>query len=94
MKEILKISMIFLRADDHDNSDDYLFEIPFTWTREQVLKHFGSPSKSGGKTSHPILGKFGAWDRFSLPNYTIHFEFRVDRDAIKGITLMRNDVVP
>jgi hypothetical protein len=89
-----RISIIFLRADNHNALDKDLFEIPFDWSRGMVLNRFGNPSKSGANVTHPILGEYGAWDRFSRPNYVIHFEYRTDRDAIKRITLMRNDAVP
>ena len=89
-----KISVIFLRADYHNNLDEELFKIPFFWARKQVLDHFGTPSKSGEKISDPILGEYGAWDRFELPTYTVHIEYRTDRDEIKRITVMSNEAVP
>lgn len=89
-----KISVIFLRAEKHNKLDENIFEIPFVWTREQVLKHFGTPSKSGAPVTHSVLGEYGVWDRFSRPSYAIHVEYRTDRDEIKRITLMQNAEVP
>jgi len=89
-----KISVIFLYSDEFDGFDESLFEIPFSWGRDQVLEHFGSPSKSGGKVSDPILGNYGAWDRFTLPGHVVHFEYRANFDGIKKITLMCKDMVP
>src|SRR5579872_2390777 len=45
-----KINVIFLKSADNNHSAETLFEIPFSSNRERVLKHFGSPSKSGEKT--------------------------------------------
>jgi hypothetical protein len=89
-----KISVIFLYSDEFNGFNEGLFEIPFSWGRDQVLEHFGTPSKSGGKVSDPILGNYGAWDRFTLPGRVVHFEYRANSDSIKKITLMREDMVP
>lgn len=88
-----RISVIFLRSDDVE-LPAILSEIPFGWTREQVRHHFGPPEKSGPRITDPILGEYGAWDRFAQPVYTVHVEYRMDVDAIKRVTLMRSDVVP
>ena len=89
-----KISVIFLYSEKYNGFDESLFEIPFSWNQKQVLEHFGTPSKSGGKVSDPILGDYGPWDRFTRPGYAIHVGYRTDSDRIKQITLMRSDVVP
>lgn len=81
------IRVIFLRADKHNKLDGNLFDVPFFWTREKVLNYFGTASKSGAKVIDPILGDYGAWDRFSLKGYTVHVEYRIDRDEVKRITL-------
>ena len=89
-----KISVIFLYPDKYGGFDERLCDIPFSWNRKQVLETLGSPSKSGGKTSHPILGDYGPWDRFTRGGYTIHIGYQTRSDEIKQITLMRSDVVP
>jgi len=89
-----KICVIFLYSDNYNGFDESLFEIPFSLNREQVLEHFGAPSESGGKISDPILGEYGAWDRFTRQEYAIHIEYRIESDRIKRITLMRSDVIP
>lgn len=87
-----RISVIFLYADDYNGFDQSLLEIPFS--RSEVLEGFGTPTKSGLKVSDPILGEYGAWDRFTRSGHTIHVEYCVDSDRIKKLTLMRNDTVP
>ncbi len=90
-----KIETIFLGPDRiGKDSEVLLSEVPFSWTQKQVVDRFGTPSKSGGKSSHPTLGEYGGWDRFDKDGYTIHFEYWHDKDKIKRITLMRPDVVP
>lgn len=86
------INSVFLEAEAHAGT--VLSEVPFYLRRDEVLARFGSPSKSGEGFSDPILGAFGAWDRFQGPAYTVHVEYKVTSDSIEKITLMRNDVVP
>jgi hypothetical protein len=84
-----------LRCDLNDKiSVKDLFEIPFSLNRANVIKHYGRPSKSGGKISDPILGEYGAWDRFLRSGYAIHVEYWYNADRIKRITLIRSDVIP
>ena len=89
-----RISAIFLFSDEFGGFDENLLEIPFSWSRRQVLEYCGDPSKSGSATKHPILGEYGAWDRFVMPKYAVRFEYRTDADTIKNITLMQADVIP
>ncbi|HTV42549.1 MAG TPA: hypothetical protein VMF08_18435 [Candidatus Sulfotelmatobacter sp.] len=89
-----QISAIFLYSEHYKGFDETLSDVPLSWGRAQVLDHFGSPSKSGGKLNDPILGALGPWDRFIRLGFTIHIEYRPDSDRIKMVTLMRSDVVP
>lgn len=90
-----RISAIFL---EHGKSKfdigDRLADLPFSYGRERVLSRFGKPSKSGDEKSHPILGDYGAWDRFFLQSYTIHIEYQINSDFIRRITFMKEDAVP
>lgn len=86
------IRSLFLDKDKH--AGIVLSEVPFGLHRAEVLSQFGNPSKSGDRVSHPILGNFGAWDRFRNSGYTLHVQYGVDKDRIEKITLMRNDVAP
>ena len=78
----------------HAGADESLSGIPFKLRRKDVLERFGSPSKSGVATRHPVLGDSGAWDRFNLGVLTVHIQYRLDADAIDMITFMRPDAVP
>lgn len=92
--EDFKVSTIFLYSDEDRRFNEDILDIPFSLTRQQVIEKLGSPIKSGEGVNDPILGKYGAWDRFQKSEYSIHVEYRVDSDLIKKITLMRADVVP
>src|SRR5882757_7622136 len=54
-----KINTIFLESGEDNGFDKSLFEIPFSLSRKQVLERFGTPSKSGGKSSSAFLGGSG-----------------------------------
>lgn len=88
--ETERIRTIFL----HRGDGEALSEVPFSLSRREVLERYGSPSKSGAAVRLPVLGDRGAWDRFALPAGTIHFQYRLDRDEIEMITLIRRDAVP
>lgn len=89
-----RISVIFMFADKFNGFPEDLLEIAFSKSRAQTLEHFGVPSKSGKKTTHPILGEYGPWDRFSRAGHEIHIQYRTTADSIQQITFMRDDVVP
>lgn len=89
-----RVTTIFLYSDETRCFKEGLGDIPFSSTRQQAIARLGSPSKSGDGINDPILGKYGPWDRFARPGYTLHIEYRVSTDRIKKITLMRPDVVP
>ena len=87
-------SIFLLNFDESRCFKDGVQDLPWTSSRQEVIARLGSPSKSGGRISHPILGEYGVWDRFTRSSYAIHVEYRLDADVIKRITLMRSDVVP
>lgn len=89
-----RVSTVFLYADGSRCFTDGVEELPFGAGRRDVIARLGTPSRSGDKSSSPILGEHGPWDRFSRPGYAIHVEYRLDVDVIQLITLMRDDVVP
>jgi hypothetical protein len=85
-----RIQTVFLHRGDGES----LVEVPFAMTRQQVLERFGTPARSGGAVRIPGLGDRGAWDRFILPQGTLHVQYHVERDEIDMITLMHPDAVP
>lgn len=58
------------------------------WTRKEVLAAFGEPTRGGGGTTHPILGRYGGWDRYDTPARNTHIEYTQSGDGIALVTLM------
>ncbi|CAM5598294.1 hypothetical protein MAUB1S_10115 [Mycolicibacterium aubagnense] len=81
------IDAIFVARTGFYGSEKLYNGLSFSSSREMVGKCLGHPSKSG-------YSDLGAWDRFSFPGYTVHFEYRVEGDGINMVTFMANDVVP
>lgn len=88
--EFDRIQTVFL----HRGIGESLVDIPFSMSRWEVLERFGAPAKSGGPVSIPGIPDRGEWDRFALPEAALHIQYRLDRDEIDMITLIRPDAVP
>lgn len=88
------VQSIFLYFDQSRCFKEGVQDLPFNSSRQEVIAQLGSPSKSGGRVSDPILGEYGAWDRFLCSDYAIHVEYGLDADVINKVTLMRADSVP
>lgn len=89
-----KLSSIFLYADQSRFFREGIEDLPFGSTRREVIERLGPPFRSGQPLSDPVLGDYGAWDRFIRSGYVLHVEYRRHEDAINRLTLMRADVVP
>lgn len=88
-----KVSVIFVNAGRGGVLEPYL-GVTFESTRAQVLECFGAPTESGEQTHDPILGKYGAWDRFAIPGGAVHVEYNINDDSLAKVTFMRDDVAP
>lgn len=89
-----RITTIFLHGGDKGGFDEALAGLPFSLTRAQVLERLGTPAASGEAFTHPVLGGYGAWDRFASPGYSTHVQYQFDADQIQLVTLMLSDAVP
>ena len=89
-----RICSNFLYADQARCFVEGIADLPFTSKRHEVIGRLGAPSKSGARISDSILGDYGPWDRFMRPGYVIHVEYRLDRDIINKVTLMRTECAP
>jgi len=89
-----KVSSIFIYSDESRRYCEGVEDLKMTSSREEVRAVFGAPSNSGEGLNYPVLGEYGAWDRFSREGFAIHIEYRVNSDVISKVTLMRDDVVP
>ena len=89
-----KVSCIFIYTDESRRFSESVEDLKMTSSRKEVRALFGAPSNSGDGLTDPLLGEYGAWDRFSQKGFAIHVEYRVNSDVISKVTLMRDDVVP
>ena len=89
-----KVATIFIYADEARRFEESIVDLPLTSTRREIHERLGPPTRSGPGLKDPIIGEFGAWDRFKLPGYSLHVEYRVGLDCIRMVTLMRDDVTP
>ncbi len=89
-----RVNSLFLYFDERRFFRETIKDIPFTLNRQEVFARLGAPCKSGSRLSDPVLGDYGAWDRFAHGGYFTHVEYQLDGDRIRKITLMRSDVVP
>lgn len=89
------VQTIFMYSEKHGGFDESLLDFSLASSREQVLAHLGTPSRSGERINDPILGECGAWDRFDYtePNLSAHFEYRLDGQGISKFTLIWGEVV-
>ncbi|GAB2199496.1 hypothetical protein [Pseudomonas abyssi] len=62
--------------------------------RDEILKKYGVPSKSGEEKEVSILGKKGAWERYDYSDHVMHIEHSVGMDTVQKITLMLPSVAP
>lgn len=76
------------------NFDESLIEFSFANKRNDVMAILGEPEKSGNKMEDPILGNYGAWDRFNRGETTIHFQYAFSNDETEKITFMLSSVAP
>ena len=86
------IETIFLFGHGIDRAR-YAGELPNGLTFDarpgEVRQLFGVPSASGPALNDPILGHYGAWDRYQFATHTIHFQYTPQNDAIAMVTLTR-----
>lgn len=86
---------VFLFSKSYGGFDDSTLELRFSMTRKAVLMQLGAPAMSGKPMIDPILGDYGAWDRFEQPNdVVIHIEYCTNADQIEKITLMCAEDAP
>jgi hypothetical protein len=85
------VTTIFFSFKTSPPFDGGFDDLPFSSGRIEVRNRFGEPSESREKFCDPILGEYGAWDRFNFPNYILHVQYFSERDSVELITLMRSD---
>lgn len=56
--------------------------------RDSILEMFGTPIAENGESTHRILGRYGAWEKYEKDNYYIHIEHEPDNGGVKMVTIM------
>jgi hypothetical protein len=59
-----------------------------------IIKLIGQPTESEEKQFVPILGEYGAWERYDFDRYCIHIEHNIEDTEVKQITIMLPEVAP
>lgn len=85
------VKTIFLYVADGYREFDGIHHLT---KREEILKKYGEPAKSGKEMEISILGKKGAWERYDYSTYVMHIEHSFGVDEVQKITLMLPSVAP
>lgn len=59
-----------------------------------IIKLIGKPTKSEEKQFVPILGEYGAWERYNFDRYCIHIQHNLEDTEVEQITIMLPEVAP
>ncbi|WP_299877162.1 hypothetical protein [uncultured Cocleimonas sp.] len=59
--------------------------------RENILDMFGDPMFQKDESTHALLGKYGAMEKYERDNYYIHIEHELDNGGVKKVTVMVKD---
>lgn len=83
---------VFLKVTAKNQYAAYRGDLPFglsaSSSRTQVREKMGEPLQSAEPHSDPILGDYGAWDKYEYQGAAVHFQFRLDENGIELVTLM------
>jgi hypothetical protein len=63
-------------------------------TCADVRRALGMPTRTGAAHSHPVLGRFGPWDRFDRQTVCLHFQYTEPDNGIELVTVVTPDVAP
>ena len=84
------IRTIFLHSNEYGGADKSLTKISLSLSRDEFLRDFQrTPEKSGEGLCDPILGEFGGYDRFRLPDALMHIQYKPGDNSINMITFMK-----
>lgn len=57
-------------------------------SKEDIISLFGPPKESGDPRMHPILGSYGAWEKYERKDHVMHIEHMEQFSGVKTVTLM------
>jgi hypothetical protein len=91
LSKYLKITSIHIFAGtkkEYQKFEDRLpFEVKFSFSKEDIKKIFGKPSKSGGGHTALYIGYISLWDKYYFNGYSLHFQYSEDGTSIDAITI-------
>ena len=80
-----RIETIFLFLDKGYGSFE---SISSNMSKADIISLFGVPYESGEPNNHPILGSFGAWEKYERKDHFMHIEHMDQFSGVKTVTLM------
>jgi hypothetical protein len=84
------VTTVFLHFDGDDGFTPYHGEIPggggSVPRRAGLWAALGRPDQSGEPRQDPLLGDYGPWDRWLLPDYRLHAQYTLDGQNLGRIT--------
>ena len=87
------IKTIHLFGDGQPDYARYSYGLPaglsFSQSREAARVLLGQPTESGGPVQAIIGTSIRYWDRWDLPNFSIHLRYPEDLQSIELMTLLR-----
>jgi hypothetical protein len=89
--DAMTIRTICLYGREREDYQRYARDLPhglqWDWDRRRVQAVRGRPSTSGGCEETPFYGRAAQWDRYDLPTYSLHLEYRTEGQGILLVTL-------
>ena len=87
-----QVNTVFLYAAPAEGFEPFRGSLPggltAQATRQEVLRRFGIPERSGEAVTIPGLGRQGAWDRFVVGSVCVHFQYTEPEERIHLVSLM------
>jgi hypothetical protein len=84
------VTTVFLHFADEDGFEPYRGEIPggggAVPRRAGLWASLGRPDESGEPWRDQLLGDYGPWDRWLLPDYLLHAQYALDGQHLGRIT--------
>ena len=63
------------------------FDVKFNYSKNEVEYKMGEPNDTGGGYSHSLFGYVTEWSKYYFENYSLHFQYSVDKTFIKLIRI-------
>jgi hypothetical protein len=91
------VTTVFLHFDGDDGFAPFHGEIPAGGSvprRAGLWAALGRPDESGDPRQDTLLGDYGPWDRWLLPDYLLHARYALDGQNLCRVTYTLPDRMP